>query len=52
MQVQRYDSTADNSEDEDGLTFALGCNGVVDILLERCEPAPVDALAFAEEAVA
>ncbi|OJT16758.1 XdhC/CoxI family protein [Archangium sp. Cb G35] len=48
--VLRYDSTVDSPEDEDGLTFALGCNGVVDILLERCEPGPVDALAFAEEA--
>jgi len=46
----RYDSTGDNAEDEGGLSFALGCNGVVDVLLERCEPGPVDALAFAAEA--
>ncbi|HYO53017.1 XdhC family protein [Archangium sp.] len=48
--VLRYDSTVESPEDEDGLTFALGCNGVVDVLLERCEPGPVDALAFAGEA--
>ncbi|WP_224371915.1 XdhC family protein [Hyalangium versicolor] len=46
----RYDSTGDNAEDEDGLSFALGCNGVVDVLLERSEPGPVDPLAFVEEA--
>ncbi|QSQ23386.1 XdhC family protein [Pyxidicoccus parkwayensis] len=43
----RYDSTGDNAEDEGSLSFALGCNGVVDVLLERCEPGPMDALAFA-----
>jgi xanthine/CO dehydrogenase XdhC/CoxF family maturation factor len=48
--VLRYDTTGDNAEDEGGLSFALGCNGVVDILLERWEPGPGDALAFADEA--
>lgn len=48
--VLRYDSTGDNAEDEGGLSFALGCNGVVDVLLERWEPGPLDALAFADEA--
>ena len=48
--VLRYDSTGDNAEEEDGLQFALGCNGVVDVLLERWEPGPLDALAFAGEA--
>ncbi len=46
----RYDSTGDNAEDEGGLSFALGCNGVVDVLLERWEPGPMDPLAFADEA--
>jgi xanthine/CO dehydrogenase XdhC/CoxF family maturation factor len=46
----RYDSTGDNPEDEGGLSFALGCNGVVDVLLERFEPGPSDALTFAAEA--
>ncbi|NMO17179.1 XdhC family protein [Pyxidicoccus fallax] len=46
----RYDSTGDNAEDEGGLSFALGCNGVVDVLLERFEPGPAEALAFAAEA--
>lgn len=45
----RYDSTGDNPEDEGGLSFALGCNGVVDVLLERFEPGPAEALAFAAE---
>ncbi|MCP3141443.1 XdhC family protein [Pyxidicoccus xibeiensis] len=45
----RYDSTGDNAEDEGGLSFALGCNGVVDVLLERCEGGPMDALSFASE---
>ena len=48
--LQRYDSTGDSAEDEGGLTFALGCNGVVDVLLERWEDGPKDALAFAAEA--
>ncbi|RKH17989.1 XdhC/CoxI family protein [Corallococcus sp. CA047B] len=48
--VLRYDTTGDNAEDEGGLSFALGCNGVVDILLERWEPGPGDALTFAAEA--
>lgn len=48
--VLRYDTTGDNAEDEGGLSFALGCNGVVDILLERWEPGPDDALGFAAEA--
>ena len=57
--VLRYDTTGDTAEDEGGLTFALGCNGVVDILLERWEPgapsAPSspssgDALTFAADA--
>ena len=51
--VLRYDTTGDTAEDEGGLTFALGCNGVVDILLERWEPGSagsVDALTFAAEA--
>ncbi|WP_224240740.1 XdhC family protein [Hyalangium gracile] len=48
--VLRYDSTGDNVEEEDALSFALGCNGVVDVLLERWEPGPMDPLAFAEEA--
>ncbi|HYI01289.1 XdhC family protein [Hyalangium sp.] len=46
----RYDSTGDNAEDEGGLSFALGCNGVVDVLIERWEPGPMDPLAFASEA--
>lgn len=47
----RYDSTGDSAEDESGgLSFALGCNGVVDVLLERYEAGPADALAFAAEA--
>jgi len=46
----RYDSTGDNVEDEGGLSFALGCNGVVDVLLERWEPGLMDPLAFADEA--
>ncbi|MBZ4418371.1 XdhC/CoxI family protein [Myxococcus sp. RHSTA-1-4] len=46
----RYDSTGDNAEDEGGLSFALGCNGVVDVLLERFEAGPADALTFADEA--
>jgi xanthine dehydrogenase accessory factor len=49
--VLRYDTTGDTAEDEGALTFALGCNGVVDILLERWEPeGPGDALTFAAEA--
>ncbi|MCY1043588.1 XdhC family protein [Corallococcus sp. bb12-1] len=48
--VLRYDTTGDTDEDEGGLSFALGCNGVVDILLERWEPGPEDALTFAAEA--
>jgi xanthine dehydrogenase accessory factor len=48
--VQRYDSTGDNVEEEDALSFALGCNGVVDVMLERWEPGPMDPLAFAAEA--
>ncbi|MDY7226275.1 XdhC family protein [Hyalangium rubrum] len=48
--VLRYDSTGDNAEDEGGLSFALGCNGVVDVLLERWEPGPMDPLAFVDEA--
>jgi xanthine dehydrogenase accessory factor len=48
--VLRYDSTGDNAEDEGGLSFALGCNGVVDVMLERWEPGPMDPLAFADEA--
>jgi xanthine/CO dehydrogenase XdhC/CoxF family maturation factor len=48
--VLRYDSTGEDSEDEGGLSFALGCNGVVDVLLERWEPGPMDPLAFADEA--
>ncbi|RKH48127.1 XdhC family protein, partial [Corallococcus llansteffanensis] len=51
--VLRYDTTGDNAEDEGGLSFALGCNGVVDILLERWEPGSTntgDALTFAAEA--
>jgi len=48
--VLRYDSTVEGAEDEGGFSFALGCNGVVDVLLERCEPGPMDALAFAAEA--
>ncbi|MCP3104675.1 XdhC family protein [Myxococcus sp. K15C18031901] len=48
--VLRYDSTGEGAEDEGGLSFALGCNGVVDVMLERCEPGPLDALAFADEA--
>ncbi|CAM3767483.1 XdhC family protein [Corallococcus sp. ZKHCc1 1396] len=48
--VLRYDTTGDNAEDEGGLSFALGCNGVVDILLERWEPGPGDALTFAADA--
>jgi len=48
--VLRYDSTGEGPEDEGGLSFALGCNGVVDVMLERCEPGPWDALAFADEA--
>ncbi|MFY2561681.1 XdhC family protein [Corallococcus terminator] len=48
--VLRYDSTGESPEDEGSLSFALGCNGVVDVLLERSEPGPVDALAFAAEA--
>ncbi|MCY1020266.1 XdhC family protein [Pyxidicoccus sp. MSG2] len=46
----RYDSTGDNAEEEGSLSFALGCNGVVDVLLERFEPGPGEALAFAAEA--
>lgn len=46
----RYDSTGDNAEDEGSLSFALGCNGVVDVLLERCEAGAAEALAFAAEA--
>ncbi|SEM98754.1 Xanthine and CO dehydrogenase maturation factor, XdhC/CoxF family [Stigmatella aurantiaca] len=46
----RYDSTGEGADDEGGLSFALGCNGVVDVLLERWEPGPVEPLAFAEEA--
>ncbi|GMU09361.1 XdhC family protein [Corallococcus caeni] len=48
--VLRYDTTGDTAEDEGGLSFALGCNGVVDILLERWEPGSGDALTFAAEA--
>ncbi|MCP3169865.1 XdhC family protein [Myxococcus qinghaiensis] len=48
--VLRYDSTGEGAEDEGSFSFALGCNGVVDVLLERCEPGPGDALAFAAEA--
>ncbi|MFL5348395.1 MAG: XdhC family protein [Hyalangium sp.] len=48
--VLRYDSTGDNADEEDALSFALGCNGVVDVLLERWEPGPLDPLAFAAEA--
>ncbi|HVG62999.1 MAG TPA: XdhC family protein [Hyalangium sp.] len=48
--VLRYDSTGDNAEDEGSLSFALGCNGVVDVLLERWESGPMDPLAFADEA--
>ncbi|MHA7633641.1 XdhC family protein [Corallococcus sp. M7] len=48
--VLRYDTTGDAAEDEGGLSFALGCNGVVDILLERWAPGPGDALGFAAEA--
>jgi xanthine/CO dehydrogenase XdhC/CoxF family maturation factor len=48
--VLRYDSTGDNAEDEGGLSFALGCNGVVDVMLERWEPGPMDPLAFVDEA--
>ncbi|MCK8503078.1 XdhC family protein [Myxococcus fulvus] len=48
--VLRYDSTGEGIEDEGSLSFALGCNGVVDVLLERCEPGPADALVFADEA--
>ncbi|WP_164002717.1 XdhC family protein [Pyxidicoccus caerfyrddinensis] len=46
----RYDSTGDNAEEEGSLSFALGCNGVVDVLLERFEPGPGEALTFAAEA--
>jgi xanthine dehydrogenase accessory factor len=46
----RYDSTGENAEDEGGLSFALGCNGVVDVLLERWEAGALDPLAFADEA--
>ena len=46
----RYDSTGDNAEDEGGLSFALGCNGVVDVLLERLEAGPAEALTFAADA--
>ncbi|ADO75954.1 XdhC family protein [Stigmatella aurantiaca] len=46
----RYDSTGEAEDDEGSLSFALGCNGVVDVLLERWEPGPEDALAFAAEA--
>jgi len=28
----RYDSTGDNADEEDALSFALGCNGVVAVL--------------------
>ncbi len=48
--VLRYDSTGESAEEEGGLSFALGCNGVVDVLLERWEPGPMDPLAFAAQA--
>lgn len=41
-----YDSSAD---DDDGWGIGLGCNGVVDILLERLEPTPgLDPITFFE----
>ncbi len=46
----RYDSTSDSAEDEDAFSFALGCAGVVDVLLERCEAGAAEALTFAAEA--
>ncbi len=46
----RYDSTSDSEEDEGAFSFALGCNGVVDVLLERCEAGAEEALSFAAEA--
>ncbi|MDB5307588.1 MAG: putative xanthine dehydrogenase subunit [Gemmataceae bacterium] len=41
--VVTYDSTAD---DETAWQFGLGCNGVVQVLLERLTPGGVDPLAF------
>ncbi|WP_426754574.1 XdhC family protein [Myxococcus sp. Y35] len=46
----RYDSTSDSAEDEGAFSFALGCNGVVDVLLERCEAGAEEALTFAAQA--
>ncbi|WP_342376057.1 XdhC family protein [Myxococcus stipitatus] len=48
--VLRYDSTGEGTEDEGGLSFALGCNGIVDVLLERFEAGAEEALSFAAEA--
>lgn len=46
--VVTYDSTSD--DDEVGWGIGLGCNGVVDVLLETVEPgAPADPCAFLEE---
>ncbi|ABF87357.1 XdhC/CoxI family protein [Myxococcus xanthus DK 1622] len=46
----RYDSTSNTAEDEGAFSFALGCNGVVDVLLERWEAGAGEALSFAAEA--
>lgn len=48
--VLRYDSTGEGPDDEGGLSFALGCNGIVDVLLERFEAGAEEALVFAAEA--
>lgn len=48
--VVTYDSTSD---DDIGWGFGLGCNGVVDVLLERIDPdAALDPLRFAGECIA
>ena len=48
--VARYDSMSD---DEIGWGFGVGCNGLVEILIERLDEAsPTDPLSFAEECFA
>jgi xanthine/CO dehydrogenase XdhC/CoxF family maturation factor len=48
--VVTYDSTHDDDADDDDVreAFAVGCNGIVDVLLERPRPDRIDPLAISE----